>query len=109
MRQAYEDNGWDGFGSITEEGLVLTAGSNIEFKDFTVYPNPAQNNIKIQLSTGQELKQVNIYNMQGTQLYSARTLQIDISHLPSGIHILEVETKTGAREFKRIIKNKSRL
>ena len=109
MRQAYLDNGWDGFRSIIEEGLVLIAGSNIEFKDFTVYPNPVQNNINIQLSTGQELKQVNIYNMQGAQLYSARTLQIDISHLPSGMHILEVETKTGTRVVKRIIKNKSRL
>ena len=92
-----------------EEGLVLSAGSNIEFKDFTAYPNPVQNNINIQLSTGQELKQVNIYNIQGAQLYSARTLQIDISHLPSGMHILEVETKTGTRVVKRIIKNKSRL
>ena len=97
MRQAYLDNGRDGFRSITEEGLVLTAGSNIKFKDFTVYPNQVQNNINIQLSTGQELKQVNIYNMQGAQLYSARTLQIDTRHLPSDRHILEVETKTGTR------------
>ncbi|GAA4273168.1 leucine-rich repeat domain-containing protein [Aquimarina gracilis] len=75
--------------------------------DFTVYPNPAQDKIHIQLSEGEGLQQVNIYNTLGVQLYSSLTLKIDVSDLYSGMYILEIETKTGARVVKRIIINKA--
>ncbi|WP_109300386.1 T9SS type A sorting domain-containing protein [Aquimarina sp. AU474] len=75
--------------------------------DFTVYPNPAQDKIHIRLCDGEELQEVNIYNTLGVQLYSSRILQIDVSDLYSGMYILEIETKTGAKVVKRIIINKA--
>ncbi|GAA3605302.1 leucine-rich repeat domain-containing protein [Flavivirga amylovorans] len=69
----------------------------------TVYPNPAQDNIHITLSDGEALQQVNLYNTLGRHVYSANALQIDISHLPGGMYMLEIETKAGEKVVKRVI------
>ncbi len=92
--------------SITVNVVQLLNDTN-ELCDFTVYPNPAQGKIYIQLSEGEEIREVNIYNTLGVQLYSSRNLKIDVSNLYSGMYILEIETKTGARVVKRIIINKA--
>ncbi len=103
-KQAYLDNGWDGFRSITEEGQVLSAGSNNEFRDFTVYPNPARDKVHIDPGAGQELKQVNIYTMTGGAcLYSENGLEINTSRLPRGLYLFEIVTKTGDRSIKKVI------
>ena len=105
MRQAYLDNGWTGFSSITEEGQVLTSVSNHEFKDYTVYPNPARDKVHIDMDPhlGQELKQVNIYTMTGTHLSSENGPVINTSRLPRGTYLLEIATKTGDRSMRKII------
>ena len=101
-RQAYLDNGWTGFKSITEE-KVVTAIRNYEFKDFTLYPNPARDKVYIDLRLGQKIKQVNIYTMTGAYLYSENGLEINTSHLSEGMYLFEIVTKTGARSMKKVI------
>ncbi|MDN5212491.1 T9SS type A sorting domain-containing protein [Fulvivirgaceae bacterium BMA12] len=103
MRQAYLDNGWDGFGSITEEQQVLTARSNNEFRNFTVYPNPTRDKVHIDPGLGQELKQVNIYTMTGAYLYSENGLEINTGRLSRGTYLSEIVTQTGDRSMKRVI------
>ena len=102
MRQAYIDAGWTGFASITEE-KVVTAIRNYEFKDFTLYPNPARDKVYIDPSSGQELKQVNIYTMIGTHLYSENGPEINTSRLPTGTYLFEIVTKKGDRSMRRVI------
>ena len=102
MRQAYIDAGWTGFASITEE-KVVTAIRNYEFKDFTLYPNPARDKVYIDPSSGQELKQVNIYTMIGTHLYSENGPVINTARLPMGTYLFEIVTKTGDRSMRRVI------
>ena len=120
-RQEYLDNGWHGFRSTTEAAIAATQSSSAwgastvsevapahsnkgnELENFTVYPNPVQDRIHIRLSDGEALQQVTIYNTQGVHVYSANTLQIDISHLPGGMYMLEIETKAGKRVVKRVI------
>ncbi|MDN5215013.1 leucine-rich repeat protein [Fulvivirgaceae bacterium BMA12] len=104
-REDYLDNGWDGFRSIMEEGQVLTAGSNIEFKDFTLYPNPARDKVHIDIDpgSGQALKQVNIYTMAGAYLYSENGLEINTGRLSRGMYLFEIVTKTGDRSMRRVI------
>ena len=105
QRQAYLDQGWDGFRSITEEGLVLTVGSNIEFRDFTLYPNPARDKVHIGINpgSGQALKQVNIYTMTGAYLYSESGPEINTGRLSEGMYLFEIVTQTGDRSMRRVI------
>ena len=56
----------------------------------------------INLNTGLELKQVNIYNIQSQYLYSIKTSKIDVGNLSSGIYIIEVETNQG-KSVKKIV------
>ena len=122
---AYLAAGWTGFKSITEAAMTAQGAaaqrsgakaSTVKSAEapahsnksnarntITVYPNPAQDNIHIRLSDGEELQQVNLYNTLGGHTYSANTLQIDVSHLPGGIYMLEIETKAGERVVKRVI------
>ncbi|WP_396591661.1 leucine-rich repeat protein [Allomuricauda sp. R78024] len=124
-RQEYLDNGWHGFRSITEAAMAAQSAvvqgtsakaSHVENavalahgakgnvrNNVSVYPNPAQDYINIALGDGEALQQVNIYNAQGAHVHSARALQIDVSHLPSGMYMLEIETKAGERVVKRVM------
>ena len=102
-KQAYLENGWDGFRSITEEGRVLTTGSNHELTDFTIYPHPARDMVHITPRLGQELKQVNIYTMAGVYLYSENGLEINTSRLLKGMYLFEIVTKEGDRSVKKIV------
>jgi hypothetical protein len=70
---------------------------------FIMYPNPVKNKIEIKLKDNQKLKQVNIYTTLGKYLYSEKSLNLDISHLSSGLYVLEVETNKG-KSSKKIIK-----
>jgi len=103
MRQAYLDNGWDGFRWIAEEGEVITAVSNDELNDLTLYPNPAKDKVHIDLGSGQRLKQVNIYTMTGAYLYSESGLEINTGRLSEGMYLFEIVTKTGNRSMKKVI------
>ena len=105
MRQAYLDNGWDGFKSIMEEGLVLSIENNYQLNDLTVYPNPARDKVYINIDSrsGQELQQVNIYTMTGAYLYSENEREIDTSRLSEGMYLFEIVTQTGDRSMKRVI------
>ena len=104
MRQAYIDAGWTGFASITEE-KVVTAIRNHEFKDFTLYPNPARDKVYIDIDpgSGQKLKQVNIYTMIGAYLYSENGPVINTNRLPRGTYLFEIVTQKGDRSLGKII------
>ncbi len=124
-KDTYLAEGWTSFKSITEAAIVAqdavvqstsakTSTSKStralayihkgnERNNIVVYPNPAQDSIHIRLGDDKVLHQVNIYNTLGVHIYSANALQIDISHLPRGIYILEIETKTGEKVVKRVM------
>ena len=124
-KDEYLAAGWTGFKSITEAAMAAqsavaqsaSARSSIVKSEVapahsnkgnarnnvTVYPNPTQDYIHIRLSDSEALQQVNLYNAQGVHVYSAYALQIDISHLPGGMYMLEIETKAGKRVVKRVI------
>ncbi len=83
--------------------VVASTLAPAPINDVMVYPNPVQDYINIALGDGEALRQVNLYTTQGARVYSARTLQIDVSHVPGGMYILEITTQTGAKAVKKII------
>lgn len=94
---------WSEFKSIRENASTLSVNAN-DSKDFTIFPNPVNDRINIQLNNGQNLEQVKIFNVLGTHLYTVNTSQIDISHLSNGMYLLELISKEGNKAVKRIIK-----
>lgn len=64
-------------------------------KELLLYPNPAKDQIQLQLPGNEKLQQVKIYNTLG-QLCSVATDNntIDIGHLPQGIYYIKVQTKS---------------
>ncbi|UOY07232.1 leucine-rich repeat protein [Muricauda sp. SCSIO 64092] len=126
-KSAYLAAGWTDFKSITEAAMTgksavaqgtspkaspvesAVAPADVDVakanarNNVSVYPNPAQDDIHIGLPDGEALRQVKIYNALGVHVHSANTLQMDISHLSSGIYMLEIETRAGERVVKRIL------
>ena len=103
-REDYLKEGWTGFASITEE-KVVTAIRNHEFNDFTLYPNPVRDKVCIDIDprSGQELKQVNIYTMNGACLHSENGPEINTARLPRGTYLFEIVTKKGDRSVRKVI------
>jgi len=87
---------------VYDLSAVLSSDSfNVDY--FSIYPNPSQNRVDLKLLHNQKLKQINIYTVLGKYLYSKKSLSIDISHLSTGIYVLEVETNQG-KLAKRLVK-----
>jgi uncharacterized delta-60 repeat protein len=67
-----------------------------------IYPNPAQDQININIPSGEERQEINIYNTAGVRILhqDGKSSNIDISSLPPGIHILEVRFLNSAARTK---------
>ncbi|TYA52184.1 T9SS type A sorting domain-containing protein [Formosa maritima] len=70
----------------------LLALNNFVFSQFSLYPNPAKNQVNIQLQESIELKQVNIYNTLGQFISTSKDKVINTSHLSPGMYLIEIET-----------------
>lgn len=81
-------------------------GINDISSEVKLYPNPAVNNIYLQLPNSL-VNSVKIYNVIGSQVMdfviSNDTENLDISSLPTGMYMLKVETSDG-RGVKKFIK-----
>jgi hypothetical protein len=74
---------------------------------FSIYPNPATDNLRIESQT--PLAEVKLTDLTGrvawqeTLRSTQRNKAIDISHLPSGIYLLEAFTKDGRRSVQKVV------
>lgn len=73
---------------------------------FTIYPNPAKTSLFIQSSKNVKLEQVRIYNVEGKLVKNFKhvTAEIQLSNLPKGSYILEIESN-GKNERHPFIKD----
>ncbi|MFP9112364.1 Ig-like domain-containing protein [Flavobacterium sp. RHBU_3] len=69
---------------------------------FTVYPNPATDVVFIK--TTQTVKEVNVFNMLGSLLYTTTAKEVQLSGLASGNYIMTVTFENGTVANKKIIK-----
>lgn len=88
---------------------VTTSTSTQEAKSFAVYPNPAVNNINVEIEED-TINSVAIYNMNGQMLdqitYSKALskVNVDVSRLIQGTYILKVNTGLGDSLTKQFVK-----
>jgi uncharacterized delta-60 repeat protein len=95
--------------------VIVTVGmeSNNSLANYSLYPNPAGNNITVTYpASSNEKVQFSVYNVTGQKVISAQlrysagadSQVIDISSLPQGAYMAEVINEKGERGLKRLIK-----
>lgn len=85
--------------TINDPGLISSVVESAGKIDFTVYPNPANNFITVQLGFDSKQSEIKIYNTMG-QLVTSEPVEkqnttIDISKLSSGIYYLHLQSSNG--------------
>ncbi|GGG36967.1 T9SS type A sorting domain-containing protein [Bizionia arctica] len=70
---------------------------------FSLYPNPANNQVNIQLQEGLEFKQANIYNTLGQFISTSKEKVINTTHLSPGMYLVEIETSQGKATKQLVI------
>ena len=82
---------------------LSTNTSIIDKINFKIYPNPAQDKIKI--TTSQQNININIFTITGKKIIETTTKTINTSNLAKGCYIIEIRNKNGfSRREKLIIK-----
>ena len=72
---------------------ITVSTNKISADEFTVYPNPAQESVTIQLQNSNTSALINMYDFTGKQVLSSRIEQkqsVEISALAEGIYLLNV-------------------
>lgn len=98
------DNGakWTGFKSVTE-GAVTGLNEEVSNDNFSVYPNPV--NDKLTLDLSQNVNKVEVLDLIGSKIatYTPSNNSIDISNLPAGVYIVQAHVN-GNVLSKRVVK-----
>lgn len=70
-------------------------------EDFSVTPNPAKDVIHIH--TNLEVTSVRLYNTEGSCLIKSTEKELHITHLPTGVYLLRVETTDGIVKQTKVL------
>jgi hypothetical protein len=88
----------NGCSSSTPLAVVVTinlANANFDLVDLEYYPNPVTDNLN--LLTNQKIDAVTIYNLVGQEIMlitpNSTSAQIEMSNLPQGIYLLQIDAK----------------
>ena len=75
---------------------------------FSVFPNPAKNQLKVQAEPVVEAQTLRLINAEGVVAYSQKGIfeeaVIDVSRLPAGIYVIQIVDKFGVRERKVMLR-----
>lgn len=77
----------------------------IDEKQVKIYPNPAQDILKIEISQGIRPRVIQLISMNGAVVKSFEPDErlLDIQIIPAGMYILSIETEEGYQLTKRVI------
>lgn len=93
--------------TITLEEVILGIEDQDEIKSISIYPNPAQNYITV--SNRSAINSIEIYSVLGNKVLEKSNLNslsetIDISHLPSGIYLINTVDTEKRSATKKLVK-----
>ncbi|MCL8008870.1 T9SS type A sorting domain-containing protein [Gelidibacter japonicus] len=88
----------------TLKGSPALSVNENKLAQLSIFPNPAQDVIRIKMPSHIETTQVSLYNVLGKQINAIMVNnQINVSHLSKGLYILNLETTAGTLTEKLII------
>jgi hypothetical protein len=98
--------GVEGFGNVyriaRSEVLVTSIGSIPEEEWLILSPNPASSTVKFGLA-GQEVTHVSMTDMAGREVLRTSAVEMDVSHLPSGIYTVTATMPDGSVLRQRLV------
>ena len=95
-------NPFDEEGNISIVGGQLSINENSYEKSITVFPNPVETDMSIQLETGNYTTL--IYNLQGKTLYKKKIFgneSLNLQTLTKGIYLLLIKDNESSKVFKK--------
>ena len=93
---------YSGLLTQSEITALSTSDFNTNNLKFSLYPNPANNIVNIELTT--ELKSVEIYSLQGQKVLTSNKNQVDVSGLSKGIYMVRVEDVDNGVSTQKMVK-----
>jgi hypothetical protein len=84
-------------------GDTFLNSNQFKLSDISVYPNPAKDILNLELPSGLELTSATLYDLTGRDTgVTVSNRSINISSLPSGVYLLNIETSGGSLSRKII-------
>ena len=80
---------------------LSTENSTTRNSEFLIYPNPAKDFVTI--STKNDIRSVEIYNMTGQKVMTTNQKKIDVSSIVEGVYIVKVQDLKGEVSSKKLI------
>lgn len=103
--------GTETFNIVIDEGAVVNTNEEGLANNFSLFPNPTQNEVTLQLEqTVEQDAHVMLFNLQGQVLQQlrfpsgARQMRLETTSLPGGIYMVSLSTSKGQLTKKLIIK-----
>jgi len=74
--------------------------------NISIYPNPTQNILHIEVKNNQEIEQIKIYNLSGLELMNVKEnkQQLHLENLSAGVYFIQIQTNLGTVN-RRFIKS----
>jgi hypothetical protein len=94
------------YGILIHDGVTAVAEGGIEIRPYMFYPNPAQDQLRLQYSPDVQPKQIELYDLQGrlVRTQSKAFESIDMSQLPAGTYTLRVTLEDGKTYSDKVVK-----
>ncbi|MEL0650302.1 leucine-rich repeat domain-containing protein [Algibacter sp. TI.3.09] len=93
--QKYEDAGWTGFKSVTEDpALTLSIASASLKNEFTIINTT--NDIRVNGPKGVNVEELLVFNISGINVRTSKETFIETTTLPHGVYILQIVTDKGS-------------
>jgi len=84
------------------ETQTLGMGEVVSDNSITLYPNPTSGIVNI--ATEEVVKEINIYNMIGQQIWKGKEKQLDLSSIEQGVYLIHIQFENGKTAIQKVIK-----
>ena len=99
-----------GYCGQDESSMTINVKNSTDVNEYgiraTIYPNPTDGIVTI---TGENLRQAEVANMLGQQLFSVQNegdeLHIDMASLPAGIYFVTITNKEGRKCVRKVVRD----
>lgn len=89
---------------VSKDFALLVLANEADWTNtVSVYPNPVSSAFMIELPAGIQLKKLTIFDLNGKKLLENAEERQNISHLPNGIMLLDIQTNKG-NVLRKIVK-----
>lgn len=100
--------GYDWQITYTDTEVILEIPETLSISDseqlmFSMYPNPASDQFRVQLNDPSAIEQLTIYNSLGQKVLTSKDLVVNTSQLNAGSYYVEAQTNQGNFSKKLII------